>query len=107
MSLYECFSLVLHKYTLHNIKKRPTTKAITPTPEGGGGGGVLGNMKCKAPSTNFIGLSLQIVLKAGLGDVAASPCSDPVAFPAGDSQTFLEGVFVMAWAFPILPLMVQ
>ena len=56
-------------------------------------------MKCKAPSTNFIGLSLQIVLKAGLGDVAASPCSDLV--------TFLEGVFVMAWAFPILPLMVQ
>ena len=105
MSLYECFSLVLHKYTLHNIKKRPTTKAITSTPEGGGGG--LGNMKCKAPSTNFIGLSLQIVLKAGLGDVAASPCSDLVAFPAGDSQTFLEGVFVMAWAFPILPLMVQ
>ena len=104
MSLYECFSLVLHKYTLHNIKKRPTTKAITSTPEGGG---VLGNMKCKAPSTNFIGLSLQIVLKAGLGDVAASPCSDLVAFPAGDSQTFLEGVFVMAWAFPILPLMVQ
>ena len=35
MSLYECFSLVLHKYTLHNIKKRPTTKAITPTPERG------------------------------------------------------------------------
>ena len=96
-----CFAqihLTQHQKTANNKGNNINTR---------GRGGVLGNMKCKAPSTNFIGLSLQIVLKAGLGDVAASPCSDLVAFPAGDSQTFLEGVFVMAWAFPILPLMVQ
>ena len=100
-----CFAqihLTQHQKTANNKGNNINTRG-----RGGGGGGVLGNMKCKAPSTNFIGLSLQIVLKAGLGDVAASPCSDLVAFPAGDSQTFLEGVFVMAWAFPILPLMVQ